>query len=53
MFCWEMQAYDFDYETIAETAKTHKIQRCQVLTLGTVAWSTQQKNLHRFRCGSS
>ncbi len=31
------------YETTAETAKTYKVQRCQVLTLGTVAWSTQQK----------
>ncbi len=31
------------YETIADTAKTYKVGRCQVLTLGTVAWSTQQK----------
>lgn len=31
------------YETTAETAKTYKVERCQVLTLGTVAWSTQQK----------
>ncbi|MBD2105332.1 type I-MYXAN CRISPR-associated Cas8a1/Cmx1 [Leptolyngbya sp. FACHB-261] len=31
------------YETAADTAKTHKVERCQVLTLGTVAWSTQQK----------
>lgn len=31
------------YETTAETAKTYRIPRCQVLTLGTVAWATQQK----------
>jgi CRISPR-associated protein Cas8a1/Csx13 len=31
------------YETTADTAKTYKVERCQVLTLGTVAWSTQQK----------
>lgn len=31
------------YKDTAETAKIYKIQRCQVLTLGTVAWSTQQK----------
>jgi CRISPR-associated protein Cas8a1/Csx13 len=31
------------YQTTVKTAETYNIQRCQVLTLGTVAWSTQQK----------
>ena len=31
------------YETTAELASTFKVSRCQVLTLGTVAWATQQK----------
>lgn len=31
------------YETTAETASTYNVQRCQVITLGTVAWSEQQK----------
>lgn len=31
------------YETTAELASTFNVSRCQVLTLGTVAWATQQK----------
>ena len=31
------------YETTAELASTFKVSRCQVFTLGTVAWATQQK----------
>ncbi len=31
------------YETTAKTANLFEIPRCQVVTLGTVAWSTQQK----------
>lgn len=31
------------YETIADIAKKFGFSSCQVLTLGTVAWSTQQK----------
>lgn len=31
------------YETTTELANTFKVPRCQVLTLGTVAWATQQK----------
>lgn len=31
------------YETTVETAGTFKFPSCQVLTLGTVAWATQQK----------
>jgi len=32
------------YQEIAESAQTFKVSRCQVLTLGTVAWSSQQKS---------
>jgi len=31
------------FETTANIAKTFGVPRCQVLTLGTVAWATQQK----------
>jgi len=31
------------YETTANLAETFSVSRCQVLTLGTVAWATQQK----------
>lgn len=31
------------YETTTNLAETFNVPRCQVLTLGTVAWSTQQK----------
>lgn len=31
------------YETTTNLAGTFKVPRCQVLTLGTVAWATQQK----------
>ena len=31
------------YETTSKLTQTFKVPRCQVLTLGTVAWATQQK----------
>jgi CRISPR-associated endonuclease/helicase Cas3 len=31
------------YESAIETTKKHQSDRCQVITLGTVAWSSQQK----------
>ena len=31
------------YEETAELAQTFELERCQVLTLGTVAWASQQK----------
>lgn len=32
------------YQNVAEAAQTFQVSRCQVLTLGTVAWSSQQKS---------
>lgn len=32
------------YQYVADAAQTFQISRCQVLTLGTVAWSSQQKS---------
>lgn len=31
------------YETSLELARHHQVERCQVITFGTVAWSSQQK----------
>ncbi|MGF1576838.1 MAG: type I-MYXAN CRISPR-associated Cas8a1/Cmx1 [Cyanophyceae cyanobacterium] len=32
------------YQNVADAAQTFQVSRCQILTLGTVAWSSQQKS---------